>query len=75
MAFRCDICEKGSDSGHKVSHAKNRTKTRRKPNLHRATIIVKGKKVKGKFCTKCLRAAERPAREVKKKEEKKSKKK
>ncbi|MFC1653765.1 50S ribosomal protein L28 [Patescibacteria group bacterium] len=60
MAYACDMCEKGSDFGHLVSHAKNRTKTLRRPNLHAARILVEGKKVKVKLCTKCLRQVERP---------------
>jgi ribosomal protein L28 len=76
MAYACDNCGKGSDFGNLVSHAKNRTKTIRKPNLHRATVLVRGKAVKQLLCTKCLRKAVRPhklALEEKAKEEKEKK--
>lgn len=59
MANACAMCGKGSDFGHLVSHAKNRTKTIRKPNLHPAKVMVDGKKVKMRLCTKCLRRADR----------------
>ena len=38
MARRCDLSAKGVQSGHRVSHAKNRTKHRFLPNLHRKRI-------------------------------------
>lgn len=43
MAYICDSCGKGSDLGNLVSHAKNRSKTVRKPNLHSARVMVKGR--------------------------------
>jgi len=60
MAYACDNCGKTVDHGHKVSHAKNRTKTLRKPNLHAARIVTGGRVVSARLCTKCLRRAERP---------------
>lgn len=56
MAFACDRCGKTYDRGNKVSHAKNRTKTLRKPNLHSANVKFGGMKMKMKLCTKCLRS-------------------
>ena len=56
----CDYCEKTADRGHLVSHAKNRVKTLRLPNLHSARVVEKGNTVKRRLCTKCLRKAERP---------------
>lgn len=75
MAYVCDNCGKGSDFGNLVSHAKNRVKTTRKPNLHRATVLVTGKKVKQLLCTKCLRKATRPHKEMLEKKAKQDKKK
>lgn len=60
MAYKCDNCSKGVDFGNNVSHAKNRTKKTRLPNLHQARVIVKGKIVRQNLCTKCLRRAPRP---------------
>ena len=67
MAYKCDYCDKGVDRGHLVSHAKNRTKTVRKPNLHNARVLENGKTVRRKLCTKCLRKAKRPHKEAMKK--------
>jgi len=55
MARKCDICSKGIQTGHRVSHAKNRTKHTFRPNLQTTHIIVDGVKKKIKVCTKCLR--------------------
>jgi len=74
MAYICDNCGRGSDYGHNVSHAKNRTRRIRRPNLHGARVIEGGKVVKRTLCTKCLRAAKRPER-VTKAEKKESEKK
>lgn len=60
MAYECDYCLKTVDHGHLVSHAKNRTKTLRKPNLHSARVVENGATVRRLLCTKCLRRADRP---------------
>ena len=72
MAYQCDYCGKGVDYGHDVSHAKNRTKRTRLPNLHTARVVEKGKVVKRRLCSKCLRRAERPEKKLKKSEPAKS---
>lgn len=56
----CDYCQKTKDHGHLVSHAKNRTKTLRKPNLHTAKVLENEIVIKRRLCTKCLRTAKRP---------------
>lgn len=55
MAMRCANCDKGSMYGHRVSHAKNRTNRKFKPNLHVATVTVGTTSKRLKLCTKCLR--------------------
>jgi len=55
MAMKCMSCGKGSQYGHNVSHAKNRTRKIFKPNLHKARVIVGSMKQTVKLCTKCLR--------------------
>ena len=52
MAMKCDNCSKGIMYGHKVSHAKNRSNRTWKPNLHNKTVVVMGRKVNAKLCTK-----------------------
>lgn len=55
MARVCEVCGKGIMRGHKVSHAKQRTKKIFKPNLQTVRVVVDGRKRKMKVCTKCLR--------------------
>jgi len=55
MAYVCDLCSKGRDVGHNVSHAKNRTQKVRKPNLHTHRMATPEGKVKMLLCTKCKR--------------------
>lgn len=55
MARICDRCGKKRDVGHNVSHAKNRTRRIRKPNLHTYRMPTPDGKMKLSLCTKCLR--------------------
>ena len=55
MAVACFNCGKTVSRGNLVSHAKNRTKTVRKPNLHRAHMMIDGRNIKVLLCTKCMR--------------------
>ena len=55
MARKCDICGKGTVTGNKVSHAKNRTRRVWKPNLHKVQTMVGSTKTTLKVCTRCLR--------------------
>jgi large subunit ribosomal protein L28 len=55
MANVCQICGKGRDVGHNVSHAKNRTQRIRKPNLHTHRMVTAEGKMKMLLCTKCKR--------------------
>ncbi len=65
MAFRCVNCNKGVMYGHTVSHAKNRTRKRFKPNLHSARISIGGISRRVNLCTKCLRMYKRSQQNVK----------
>jgi ribosomal protein L28 len=58
----CTLCGKGIQRANLVSHAKNRVKIVRKPNLHAHKEIIGGVKVKMWLCSKCKRAirAEKP---------------
>ena len=53
--FVCERCGKGLQVGMNVSHSHRRTKKRSLPNLHTTSIIIGGRKVKARYCTKCLR--------------------
>ena len=56
MAKVCDVCGKGPQTGHNVSHAHNVTNRRWLPNLHKAKVKI-GNSIKTlKICTSCLRS-------------------
>ena len=55
MAKRCDICGKGPVAGNHVSHSKVHTKRRFMPNLHAATVLLQGRQVRVRACTRCIR--------------------
>ena len=55
MAMKCDNCSKGIMYGHKVSHAKNRSNRTWKPNLHNKKVVMEGRNMNLKLCTKCIR--------------------
>lgn len=52
----CALCGKGIQRANLVSHAKNRVKTVRLPNLHSHKEIIGGVKVRMWLCSKCKRA-------------------
>jgi large subunit ribosomal protein L28 len=56
VAFTCDVCGKGHQSGHNVSHANNKTKRVFSPNLQRVKALVKGATKRIRVCTRCLRS-------------------
>lgn len=56
MARRCDICGKGVQYGHNVSHAHNLTNRRWLPNLQKVRAKVQGVPQRLTVCTRCLRS-------------------
>ncbi|MFC1970183.1 50S ribosomal protein L28 [Chloroflexota bacterium] len=59
--MKCEICGKGAQFGHNVSHSKRHTNRRWLPNIHRTTIMVEGRKTKVKICTRCMRTQNKTA--------------
>ena len=62
MSQRCDLCKKGPLVGNNVSHSKRHTRRRFLPNLHAATVMVAGRAVKARLCTRCIRTQAKAAR-------------
>lgn len=56
MARTCELCGKSTQVGHRVSHAKNITLRKVKPNLRRVKVVVGGRSKTMKICTKCLKS-------------------
>lgn len=57
MAWKCEVCGKGTTTGNSVSHSNRKTKRTWKPNLQ--TVKVKGENglnKRIKVCAKCLKA-------------------
>lgn len=56
MAKRCDICGKGPLSGNRVSHANNKSRMRQLPNLQTVHVMVGGRRMTRRVCTKCIKS-------------------
>jgi len=56
---KCEICGKGPQFGHNVSHALNRTKRRWLPNIQKVTITDDRATRRIRICRKCLRTLNR----------------
>lgn len=56
---KCDICGKGPQFGHNVSHALNRTKRQFKPNIQKRTVIIGNTKRRLRVCAQCLRSLDK----------------
>lgn len=62
MSVKCDICGKGPQFGHNVSHSKRHTKRRWSPNIQKVTVIIDGVPKRLNVCAKCLRTLHKAAR-------------
>ena len=52
---KCEICNKGPQFGHNVSHSKVSTNRKWMPNIQKTTIVEGGKTRVIKVCTRCLK--------------------
>jgi large subunit ribosomal protein L28 len=52
---KCEMCGKGPQFGHNVSHSKRATKRQFKPNIQRVRVKVNGQMRRMYLCTRCLR--------------------
>jgi large subunit ribosomal protein L28 len=55
MSKVCDLCGKGPQFGHKISHAHNVSKRRFEVNLQSVRAVVKGATKRVKVCTGCIK--------------------
>ncbi len=53
---KCNICGKGVQFGHNVSHSNRKTNTMWKPNIKSVRVKVNGASKKMYVCTSCLRS-------------------
>ncbi len=57
MSRKCDICGKGVETGHRISHSHRKTLRTFKPNLQPVkTVNADGKIERLMVCTSCLKA-------------------
>ncbi len=56
MGKFCEICAKGSMSGHNVSHSNRKTNRIWAPNVQRVRVVVDGQAKRLNVCTRCLRS-------------------
>ena len=54
MSRVCMVCNRGPQVGYALSHSHHRTKRRWSINLQKKRVLVKGKRVTGYICTRCL---------------------
>lgn len=52
---KCELCGKGPQFGHNVSHSKRATNRQFKPNVKRVTVAIDGQLRRMALCTRCLR--------------------
>lgn len=52
---KCEICGKGPQFGHNVSHSNVHTKRMWLPNVQKATVVIDGVERRVNICTKCLK--------------------
>lgn len=55
MARVCEVCGKGPQFGHRISHAHNLTKRRWNVNLQTVRALVAGGSKRIRVCTSCIR--------------------
>jgi large subunit ribosomal protein L28 len=56
MSRRCDICGKGSQTGHNVSHAQNKSKKVWLPNLQKVRVDTAQGVKSIRVCTQCIKS-------------------
>jgi large subunit ribosomal protein L28 len=52
---KCQVCGKGPDFGHNVSHSKRATNRMFKPNIQKHTVYLEGQPRKVYICAACLK--------------------
>lgn len=56
MSKVCDLCGKGPQFGHKISHAHNVSKRRFEVNLQSVRAVIKGGTKRVRVCTGCIKS-------------------
>ena len=56
MGKLCEVCEKGTMSGHKVSHSNRKSNRIWAPNVQHVRVMKDGSPRRLNVCTRCLRS-------------------
>lgn len=56
MAKNCELCGRGPQFGHRISHAHNVTKRRWNINLQTVRALIKGASKRVRVCTSCIKS-------------------
>ena len=56
MAKYCEVCGKGTISGHSITHSDRKIKRTWKPNVRTITVVENGKTSRKTVCTRCIRS-------------------
>jgi large subunit ribosomal protein L28 len=56
MAKNCELCGRGPQFGHRVSHAHNVTNRRWNVNLQSVRAVIKGATKRLRVCTGCIKS-------------------
>lgn len=59
MPVKCDICGKGPQFGHNISHSKIATKRRWLPNIQQITVQEGETTRRLNVCSRCLRTLQK----------------
>ena len=55
MTGRCDVCKRGPQYGHNVSHSNRKTNRRFLVNVQHRRVMLDGRVRNVYVCTRCLR--------------------
>ncbi len=53
---KCEICGKGVQFGHSVSHSNRKSQKIWKPNIKKVKVTENGRSIKKYICTRCIRS-------------------
>jgi len=56
MGKFCEVCAKGTMSGHNVSHSNRKSNRIWAPNVQRVRVVIDGTAKRINVCTRCLRS-------------------
>lgn len=58
---KCEVCGKGPQFGHNVSHSMRHTKRTWKANMQRVRLVENGVEKRVYMCTRCIKTRQKTA--------------